>query len=75
MDDIAQNPENSTSAALCAENARPAWELYAATHQGVTIVDLIADLLHLADRLPDEQGRDADAVLSRAQRDYLAECP
>ena len=74
MDDIAQDP-SSTSAAQMAEDVRPAWELYAATHPGVTIADLISDLLHLADTLPEEQDRDADAILARARRDYVAECP
>ncbi|GAA2439293.1 hypothetical protein [Streptomyces glaucus] len=71
MNDIAQDPGNSTSTARCAEHARPAWELYAATHGRVSIADLISDLLHLADR--DKQDGDAETVLARAQRDYYAE--
>ncbi|MFF4205549.1 hypothetical protein ACFYZ8_33430 [Streptomyces sp. NPDC001668] len=74
MDDIAQDP-SSPSAAQMAEYARPAWELYAAAHPGVTIADLISDLLHLADSLPEEQYRGADAILDRARRDYFAERP
>ncbi|MFF4902190.1 hypothetical protein [Streptomyces sp. NPDC001068] len=74
MDDTAQDPA-AASAAKLAEGARPAWELYAAAHRGVTMADLISDLLHLADRLPDEQDKGADEILARAQRDYDAERP
>lgn len=75
MDDIARDPGNDSSAERCAAYARPAWELYAAAHEGVTLADLISDLLHLADRLPDEQDKGADAILARALRDYDAERP
>ncbi|MEU1275644.1 hypothetical protein [Streptomyces sp. NPDC005799] len=73
MDDIAQDP-GATSAAKLAEGARPAWELYAAAHNGLTIADLISDLAHLADHLP-EQDLDGQATLARAQRDYDEERP
>lgn len=51
------------------DGACPAWELYAAAHKHVSIPDLITDLLHLAEHLPDEH-RDVDALLNRARRDY-----
>jgi hypothetical protein len=75
VDDIAQHSEDiATSAADLAEGARPAWELYAAAHRGVTVADLISDLLHLAERLPGER-KGAGVILARALRDYAAERP
>ncbi|MFJ4880133.1 hypothetical protein ACIP93_33665 [Streptomyces sp. NPDC088745] len=73
-DDITEDP-TAASAARLAEDARPAWDLYAAAHSGVCISDLISDLLHLADHLPNETGRDAEAILARARHNYDDERP
>jgi hypothetical protein len=75
VDDIAQHSDIATSAAELAEGARPAWELYAAAHKGVTVADLISDLLHLADSLPEEGEGAGEAILARALRDSDAERP
>ncbi|MFJ2745254.1 hypothetical protein ACIO3O_36980 [Streptomyces sp. NPDC087440] len=57
-----------------AEDVRPMWDAYvAARGQYVSIADMIADLLHLSDRIPDSRDWDVHELLDRARRDYDAE--